>query len=91
MPVQAVQDPIAAGRSARSNAELISANEPGTKNAPPNPWTRRPAINTAGVPAVAASTEPAPKATSPKRITGIRPNRSEMAPPGSTVAATASR
>ena len=45
----------------------------------------------AGVPAVAASTEPAPKAASPQRITGIRPNRSEMAPPGRTMAATASR
>ena len=91
MPVQAVQDPIAAGRSARSNAELISASEPGTRNAPPNPWMTRPAISIAGEAAVAASTEPAPKATSPKRITGIRPNRSEMEPPGRIMAARASR
>ncbi len=41
--------------------------------------------------AVAASTEPVPKATKPKRITGNRPNRSEMEPPGRMIAAWASR
>ena len=43
------------------------------------------------VAAVAANTEPVPKATSPKRITGTRPNRSEMEPPGRIMAARASK
>jgi len=91
VPVQAVQEPIAAGRYARSNAELISASDPGTKNAPPNPWMRRAVISIAGETAVAANTEPIPKATNPKRITRTRPNRSEMEPPGKIVAANAKK
>jgi hypothetical protein len=51
----------------------------------------RAVISIAGQAAVAASTEPTPKAASPKRITGMRPNRSEMEPPGKTMAARASR
>jgi len=82
---------MAAGRSARSNAELISASEPGTRNAPPRPWTIRAVISIAGQAATAASTEPAPKAASPKRSIGTRPNRSEMEPPGKIIAARASR
>ena len=91
MPVHAVQDPIAAGRSARSNTELINASEPGTKNAAPRPWMTRPVINMAGEAAVAATIEPVPKATSPNRITGTRPKRSEMEPPGRIEAASARR
>ena len=89
--VQAVQDPMAFERSARSKAELIIAREPGTKNAPPRPCMTRPPIGVFGDAALAATTEPAPKATSPKRITGTRPNRSEMEPPGRIAAANASR
>ena len=51
----------------------------------------RPMISMTGEAALAASTEPVPKATNPKRITGTRPNRSEMEPPGRIVAASASR
>ena len=82
---------MAAGRSGRSNAELINASEPGTRNAPPSPWMTRPVISIAGEGAVAASIEPVPKAASPKRMTGTRPNRSEMKPPGRIVAASASK
>ena len=70
---------------------MISASEPGTKNAPPNPWMMRPLISIAGEIAAAAATEPVPKGTNPKRITGTRPNRSEMEPPGRIVAARASK
>ena len=38
---------MAAGRFARSNAESISASDPGTKYAPPNPWITRPVIRIA--------------------------------------------
>jgi hypothetical protein len=51
----------------------------------------RAVISIAGQAAVAASTEPTPKAASPKRITGKRPNRSEMDPPGRIAAARASK
>ena len=48
-------------------------------------------ISIAGETAVAANTEPIPKATNPKRITRTRPNRSEMEPPGKIVAANAKK
>ncbi|CNN63245.1 Uncharacterised protein [Mycobacterium tuberculosis] len=51
----------------------------------------RAVISTAGEVATAARTEPAPKANSPNRITGTRPNRSEMDPPGRIAATIASR
>lgn len=82
---------MAAGRSVRSKAELISASEPGTRNAPPKPWMTRPVTSIAGESAVAANTEPIPKVASPKRMTGRRPNRSEMEPPGRIVDARASK
>lgn len=52
---------------------------------------RRAVISIAGEVATAARTEPAPKANSPNRITGTRPNRSEMDPPGRIAAAIANR
>ena len=51
----------------------------------------RPVINIAGQAAVAANTEPIPKVSSPNRITGTRPNRSAMEPPGKIAAARASK
>lgn len=51
----------------------------------------RPAISITSEAAVAASAEPVPKATSPNRMTGTRPNRSEMEPLGKMAAARASR
>jgi hypothetical protein len=48
-------------------------------------------ISIAGEVATAPRTEAAPKAKSPNRITGTRPNRSEMDPPGSIAAAIANR
>lgn len=91
VPVHPVQTPIAADRCALSKTVLISASEPGTRNAAPRPWTRRAAISIAGEVAAAARTEPAPKASSPKRITGTRPNRSETEPPGNIAATIANR
>ena len=82
---------MAAARSARSNVELIKARHPGTKNAAPSPWMTRAAISMAGEVALAASSEPVPKVISPKRMTGTRPKRSEMEPPGRIMAACASR
>jgi hypothetical protein len=90
-PVHPVQTPIAADWCALSNTVLISASEPGTRNAAPRPWMRRAVISIAGEVATAARTEPAPKANSPNRITGTRPNTSEMDPPGRIAAAIVSR
>ena len=48
-------------------------------------------ISIAAEVATAARTEAPPKANSPNLITGTRPNRSEMDPPGSIAAAIANR
>ena len=90
-PVHPVQTPIAADWCALSKTVLISASDPGTRNAAPRPWARRAVISIAGAVAAAARIEPAPKVSSPNRITGMRPNRSETDPPGRTAAAIANR
>src|SRR5262245_20066127 len=82
VPVHAVHAPMAAVRWSLSNASLIIASEPGTKNAAPRPCTTRAAIRIAGAGAVAAIIDPTPKVTRPKRMTGTRPKRSETDPPG---------
>jgi hypothetical protein len=91
VPVHPVQTPIAADWCALSNTVLINASEPGTRNAAPTPWMRRAVISIAAEVATAARTEAPPKASSPNLITGTRPNRSEMDPPGSIAAAIANR
>ncbi|OBH18281.1 hypothetical protein A5694_22125 [Mycolicibacter sinensis] len=91
VPVHPVQTPIAADRAALSNTVLISASEPGTRKAAPRPWMMRAVTSAAGDVAAAARTEPTPKASRPHRITGMRPSRSEIDPPGRITVAIANK
>ena len=73
IPPQAVQDPIAAGRSDAPNAATMIASELGVTRAPAAPCNARAAIRTSIVGASAHTSERTPKAETPAKNTRRTP------------------
>ncbi len=65
IPDHAVQEPIAAPRSAAGKTETITASALGVSSAPNTPCSARPATSTSIVGASAQSTETTPKPPTP--------------------------
>src|SRR5438067_13861237 len=74
MPDHAVHDPIAPPRSARGNADTITASELGMSSAPNAPWSPRHTIRNPMLGAIAHSSETAPNLATPIENTRLSPN-----------------